>query len=192
MCLRCSGCAKLEISYDSCRNRHLPEVPGERRTPVARSTSGPTCLPVDYYHVVFTLPATISAIAWYNKAVLYGPAVRCCRRDPAYHRRRSEASGRADWRDAGAPYVGLVTHTPSPTSTASSPVVACHPDGERWVACRPGFLPARARALTAVPATFPGSTHSSASSWPVAVLRRVRRARRSCRLRPVARAATRL
>lgn len=28
-------------------------------------------LPVDYYHVVFTLPAPISAIAYYNKAVIY-------------------------------------------------------------------------------------------------------------------------
>jgi len=27
---------------------------------------------VEYYHVVFTLPAAISAIAWYNKAVIYG------------------------------------------------------------------------------------------------------------------------
>ena len=32
----------------------------------------PICLPVDYYHVVFTLPAPISAIAYYNKAVIYG------------------------------------------------------------------------------------------------------------------------
>jgi hypothetical protein len=28
-------------------------------------------LPVDYYHVVFTLPAPISSIAYYNKAVIY-------------------------------------------------------------------------------------------------------------------------
>jgi hypothetical protein len=32
----------------------------------------PICLPVDYYHVVFTLPAPISDIAYYNKAVVYG------------------------------------------------------------------------------------------------------------------------
>jgi len=29
-------------------------------------------LPVDYYHVVFTLPAPIGAIAYTNKAVIYG------------------------------------------------------------------------------------------------------------------------
>jgi len=28
-------------------------------------------LPVDYYHLVFTLPAPVSAIAYANKAVVY-------------------------------------------------------------------------------------------------------------------------
>lgn len=35
--LRCSGCANLEVSYNSCRNRHCPNVSGRRRASLARS-----------------------------------------------------------------------------------------------------------------------------------------------------------
>jgi hypothetical protein len=43
----------------------VPHTAGSRR---ARRT----CCPLEYFHVVFTLPAALSAIAWYNKTVLYG------------------------------------------------------------------------------------------------------------------------
>ena len=54
--LRCSGCAKLEISYDSCRNRHCPkcQASAAHRWLEARQAD---LLPVEYYDVVFTLPA---------------------------------------------------------------------------------------------------------------------------------------
>ncbi len=66
--LRCSGCARTEIAYNSRRNRHCPKCQGNaaRRWLEARQAD---LLPVGYYHVVFTLPAAISAIAWYNKRV---------------------------------------------------------------------------------------------------------------------------
>src|ERR1700744_3758980 len=69
--LRCSGCTRTEIAYNSCRNRHCPkcQAGAARRWLEAREAD---LLPVEYYHVVFTLPAPISAIAWYNKAVIYG------------------------------------------------------------------------------------------------------------------------
>lgn len=35
-------------------------------------SSATDLLPVEYYNLVFTLPAPIAAIAWYNKAVVYG------------------------------------------------------------------------------------------------------------------------
>ena len=48
----------------------LPEVQARaaRRWLEARQAD---LLPLDYYHVVFALPPPISAIAYYNKAVLY-------------------------------------------------------------------------------------------------------------------------
>src|ERR1035438_2772792 len=68
--LHCQACEHTQIAYNSCRNRHCPKCQGTaaRRWLEARQTD---LLPVDYYHVVFTLPAPISAIAYYNKAVIY-------------------------------------------------------------------------------------------------------------------------
>ncbi len=69
--LRCDGCGYAEIAYNSCRNRHCPKCQAQaaKRWLEARQAD---LLPVEYYHVVFTLPAPIAAIAWYNKAVVYG------------------------------------------------------------------------------------------------------------------------
>ena len=60
--LRCEACAHSEIAYNSCRNRHCPKCQGNaaRRWLEARQAD---LLPVDYYHVVFTLPAPIANIA---------------------------------------------------------------------------------------------------------------------------------
>lgn len=68
--LRCNGCDHVEIAYNSCRNRHCPKCQAKiaQRWLEARQAD---LLPVEYYHVVFTLPAPISEIAYYNKAVIY-------------------------------------------------------------------------------------------------------------------------
>src|SRR5213593_2950201 len=67
--LRCEDCGTDQIAYNSCRNRHCPKCQSAaaRRWLEARQTD---LLPVEYYHVVFTLPAPISAIAYYNKALI--------------------------------------------------------------------------------------------------------------------------
>src|SRR5450759_4886420 len=69
--LRCSACAEPQIAYNSCRNRHCPKCQGSaaQRWLEARQAD---LLPVAYYHVVFTLPAPISAIAYINKEIIYG------------------------------------------------------------------------------------------------------------------------
>jgi hypothetical protein len=70
--LRCtdSACAHHQIAYNSCRNRHCPKCQGAaaRQWLADRQAE---LLPVPYYHVVFTVPAPISAIAYTNQAVLY-------------------------------------------------------------------------------------------------------------------------
>src|SRR5277367_6658045 len=67
---RCEACAHLRISYNSCRNRHCPkcQAVAAKEWLVEREAE---LLPVAYFHVVFTLPAAIAAIAWQNKAVVY-------------------------------------------------------------------------------------------------------------------------
>lgn len=68
--LHCQTCEFDEIAYNSCRNRHCPkcQASAAHRWLEARQID---LLPVEYYHVVFTLPAPISAIAYSNKAVIY-------------------------------------------------------------------------------------------------------------------------
>jgi hypothetical protein len=66
----CTACRAARIAYNSCRNRHCPKCQGSARTRwlAARERE---LLPVSYFHVVFTLPAPIGAIAFQNKAVVY-------------------------------------------------------------------------------------------------------------------------
>jgi hypothetical protein len=128
--LRCSGCEHIEVAYNSCRNRHCMKCQAD-------------LLPVEYYHVVFTLPAAISAIAWYNKRVIYGLLF-----DSAADTLRTIA---ADPRHLGAQTgATLVLHTWGSALTHHPhvhgivPGGGLSPDGERWIACRPGFfLPVR-------------------------------------------------
>ena len=140
--LRCNACTHLEISYNSCRNRHCPKCQARaaQRWLEARQAD---LLPVEYYHVVFTLPAPISAIAYYNKAVIYRLLF-----DVAAE---TLATIAADPKHLGA-QVGatLVLHTWGSALTHHPhvhgivPGGGLSPDGERWVACRRGFfLPVR-------------------------------------------------
>jgi hypothetical protein len=67
----CTDCGHWRIAYNSCRNRHCPKCQGAAaRTWLAAREAD--LLPVGYFHVVFTLPAEIAAIAFHNKALLYG------------------------------------------------------------------------------------------------------------------------
>ena len=62
---RCENCGHSRIAYNSCRNRHCPKCQGAaaQNWLAARQAD---LLPVGYFHVVFTLPAEISPIAYQN------------------------------------------------------------------------------------------------------------------------------
>ena len=140
--LRCAGCGRDQIAYNSCRNRHCPKCqgPAARRWLAAREAD---LLPVEYYHVVFTLPAPIGQIAYQNKAALYGLLF-----DIAAETLMRIA---ADPKHLGA-RIGatLVLHTWGSALTHHPHVHGIVPggglsaDGQRWIACRRGFfLPVR-------------------------------------------------
>jgi hypothetical protein len=61
--LHCQHCDTDVIAYNSCRNRHCPKCQAfaAKRWLDARQTQ---LLPMEYYHVVFTLPAAISQEHW--------------------------------------------------------------------------------------------------------------------------------
>jgi hypothetical protein len=136
--LRCSSCAEPQIAYNSCRNRHCPKCQSSaaRRWLEARQAD---LLPVPYYHVVFTLPAPISAIAYTNKEILYALLF-----DIAAETLRTIA---ADPKHLGA-RIGttLVLHTWGSALTHHPHVHGIVPGGglapvaERWVPCKPGFF----------------------------------------------------
>jgi Putative transposase/Transposase zinc-binding domain len=140
--LRCSACAQPQIAYNSCRNRHCPKCQGSaaQRWLEARSAD---LLPVDYYHVVFTLPAPLSALAYTNKELMYGLLF-----DIAADTLRTIA---ADRKHLGARIgLTLVLHTWGSALTHHPHVHGIVPggglalDADRWVPCRPGFfLPVR-------------------------------------------------
>jgi Putative transposase/Transposase zinc-binding domain len=140
--LRCEGCGVNQVSYNSCRNRHCPKCQSSaaQRWLDARQAD---LLPVEYYHVVFTLPAQVADIAYANKALLYGllfdiaaETLLTIAADPKHLSARIGAT--------------LVLHTWGSALTHHPHVHGIVPggglsaDGQRWVACRPGFfLPVR-------------------------------------------------
>jgi len=140
--LRCDSCATELVSYNSCRNRHCPKCQSAaaKRWLDARQAD---LLPVEYYHVVFTLPAPIADLAYQNKVELYGLLF-----DVAAEVLQTIA---ADRKHLGA-RIGatLVLHTWGSALTHHPhvhgivPGGGLAPDGKSWVACRSGFfLPVR-------------------------------------------------
>ena len=66
----CGHCQYSHIQYRPCRNRHCPKCPGLARAQWLEQRQA-ELLPVDYFHVVFTVPEQVAAIAFYNKAIVY-------------------------------------------------------------------------------------------------------------------------
>jgi hypothetical protein len=68
---QCDTCGHLAVSYNSCRNRHCPKCQAMARAKwlAAREAE---LLPVPYFHVVFTLPQHIGALALQNAREIYG------------------------------------------------------------------------------------------------------------------------
>jgi len=68
--VRCEDCSHVDIAYNSCRNRHCPKCQGAQACAWLEERKA-ELLGVPYFHVVFTLPARIAAIAYQNKTVIY-------------------------------------------------------------------------------------------------------------------------
>src|ERR1700682_4116758 len=139
---RCEDCAHTRIAYNSCRNRHCPkcQVRAAAEWLAARAAE---LLPVAYFHVVFTLPAAIGAIAYQNKAKVYGLLFTAAA--------ETLSTIAADPKHVGAAIgVTAVLHTWG-QNLDYHPHVHCivpgggiSPEGARWVRCRLNFfLPVR-------------------------------------------------
>jgi len=139
---RCEDCAHLRICYNSCRNRHCPKCQAVAAKEWLADRQA-ELLPVPYYHVVFTVPAPIADIAYYNKAVIYGILFKAAA--------ETLITIAADPKHLGA-RIGLtaVLHswgsalTHHPHVHIIVPAGGLSLDRQRWISCRPGFfLPVR-------------------------------------------------
>jgi hypothetical protein len=140
--LHCPACEHTQIAYNSCRNRHCPkcQASAAKRWLEARQAQ---LLPVDYYHLVFTLPQPVSELAYYNKSVLYGILLKAAA--------QTLLTIAADPKHLGARIgVTFVLHTWGSAMTHHPHVHGVVPggglslDGKRWIACKSGFfLPVR-------------------------------------------------
>jgi hypothetical protein len=135
---RCEDCAHTVIAFNSCRNRHCPKCQGAaaKEWLAARQAE---LLPVPYFHVVFTLPARIAAIAYQNKAVVYdllfkasSEAVLTIAADPEHLGARIGITAVLHtWGSA-------MTHHPHVHMIVPGGGIAL--DGKRWLSCQPRFL----------------------------------------------------
>jgi hypothetical protein len=135
---RCEDCSHTQIAYNSCRNRHCPKCQGAAAKEWLAEREA-ELLPVAYYHVVFTLPAPISDIAYQNKAVIYdilfkasAEALTTIAADPKHLGARvGVTSVLHTWGSA-------MTHHPHVHMIVPGGGISL--DGSRWVPCRPGFF----------------------------------------------------
>jgi hypothetical protein len=138
----CDECGHQRIAYNSCRNRHCPKCQSLARAQWIEDRQA-ELLPCPYFHVVFTLPEEIAAIAHQNKARVYSilfaataDTLRTIAADPKHL--GAEIGFFAVLHTWGQT---LVHH---PHLHCVVPGGGVSADGERWIPCRPGFfLPVR-------------------------------------------------
>jgi len=134
----CTKCGHSHIAYNSCKNRHCPKCQG----PAARdwmTARAADLLPVEYFHVVFTLPAEIARVAYWNKKAVYGllfkasaQTVMTIAADP------KRLGARVGMTSVLHTWGSALTHHPHVHMIV--PGGGLSPDGTQWIACRPGFF----------------------------------------------------
>jgi hypothetical protein len=139
---QCDACGHRRITYNSCRHRACPKCQSLARAQWLQEREA-ELLEVEYFHVVFTVPEPIAAIAFQNRRLVY---------DLLFHASAETLRTiAADPKHLGAEIGFLsILHTWG-QNLLHHPHVHCvvpgggiAPDGQRWIGCRPGFfLPVR-------------------------------------------------
>lgn len=139
---QCDSCGHQRPAYNSCRNRHCPKCQSLARAQWLKDRQA-ELLPVEYFHVVFTVPEEIAALAYQNKEVVYGILFRA-----TAETLRTIA---ADPKHLGAEIGFLAILHSWGQNLLFHPHLHCvvpggglSADRKRWIACRPRFfLPVR-------------------------------------------------
>lgn len=136
--LECDHCGHQKQAYNSCHNRHCPKCQASLRAKWFEDRQR-ELLPVEYFHVIFTLPDELGALALQNKGVVYNLLFQ------ATSETLLEAA--AGWKDLKAK-IGFfaILHTWGqkldlhPHLHCVVPGGGISLDGSRWVHCPPGFF----------------------------------------------------
>jgi hypothetical protein len=137
----CDHCHHQRIAYNSCRNRHCPRCQGSAAARWMADRAA-ELLPVEYFHVVFTLPDTFNALALANKRIVYGVLF------DAVAQTLLEVAANPRHLGARIGFIGIL-HTWGQNLSVHPHVHCIVPGGGlskegKWVNCRPGFfLPVR-------------------------------------------------
>lgn len=135
---QCDACGHQRIAYNSCRNRHCPKCQSLARDQWLQNRQA-ELLPVEYFHVVFTVPQEVAAIAYQNKDVVYNILFQATA--------QTLRTIGADPKHLGAE-IGFIAilHTwgqnllHHPHLHCVVPGGGFSVDGQRWVSCRSGFF----------------------------------------------------
>jgi len=134
----CDRCGYSRVSYNSCRDRHCPKCQGVKRAQWLEKRLQ-RLLPVEHFHVVFTLPAALNPLALYHPRRLY---------DLLFHAAsQTLLTLAADRKRLGAQIgVTALLHTWG-QNLLFHPHLHCvvtggglSLDGRRWIAARRGYL----------------------------------------------------
>jgi len=135
---QCDQCGYQQIAYNSCRNRHCAKCQAAARAEWMQARAD-ELLPVEYFHVVFTLPEQLSALALQNKRVIYDLLFR------ATSETLLEIAADPKRLGAGIGFFCLL-HTWGQTLRHHPHLHCVVPGGglsadhTQWVACRKGFF----------------------------------------------------
>jgi hypothetical protein len=136
---QCTDCGHEEIAYNSCRNRHCPKCQFLARAEWVEARID-ELLPVEYFHVVFTLPHELNPLILQNKKELYGLL---------FHAASATIKEVAESKIGGEPGFIAVLHTWDQKLMDHPHLHMIVPGGglrtnaegkDEWVSCKRGFL----------------------------------------------------
>ena len=135
---RCGHCPYQRISYNSCRNRHCPKCQNLERGKWLARRKG-ELLPVEYFHVVFTIPEQLNRLALGNKETVYkilfqtsAETLQTIARDPKH------LGAEIGFFSILHTWGQNLLHHPHVHCVATGGGLS--PDRKTWIGCRPGFF----------------------------------------------------
>lgn len=132
------SCGHVDISYNSCRNRHCPKCQTLQKEKWIEARCE-DLLPIQYFHVVFTIPSELNPLVIMNQKVMYNILFR------SVSETLIELSNNPKHLGARTGFIGIL-HTWG-QNLMDHPHIHCvvpggglSPDGSRWVSCRKRFF----------------------------------------------------